>query len=200
MDNAKRQLNTIMNHREMTKLYIIGNGFDKYHKLPTGYDDFHKFVMDKHTDIENNFEEYFQLRTNKDGLWSDFESDLGTFNWKSFFVEKNHLDVGDESFRPSFVFGLEDDLKQETDELIEKIRDAFENWLNQICLESIDKKLDLEEESIFLNFNCTLTLEEVYKIPKEKIFHIHGDVENDQGCLIFGHNQKLTEEPELDEK
>lgn len=192
-----------MDHREMTKLYIIGNGFDKHHDLNTGYSDFHKFVMRYHPDIENDFEEYFQLRTNKDkdnkDLWSDFESDLGTFNWKSFFDEKNNLDIQDESFRPSYVFGLEDDLKQATDELIEKIRDAFEKWLKQISLESTDKKLDLEEESVFLNFNYTLTLEKVYKISSKKIFHIHGDVETDQGCLTFGHNQKLSEELELDE-
>lgn len=182
-----------------TKLYIIGNGFDKYHKLPTGYNDFHRFVINNHTDIENIFEEYFQLRTNKDSLWSDFESDLSTFNWKSFYDKKNHLDVRDENFRSSLVFGLEDYVEQETDKLIEKIRNAFENWLNQISLESIDKKLDMEGEAIFLNFNYTLTLEKVYNIPSEKIFHIHGDVENNKDSLIFGHNKELTKIPELNE-
>lgn len=183
----------------MTKLYIIGNGFDKHHKLPTGYNDFHKFVINNHTDLENNFEEYFQLGMNNDGLWSDFESDLGTFTWENFFDEKNQSNVQDDSFRPSLVFGIEDDLKQEADELIEEIRNAFENWLNHIYLESIDKKLLLAKESTFLTFNYTLTLEEVYKIPIKKIFHIHGDIENNQGCLIFGHNEKLQEKPELDE-
>lgn len=182
----------------MPKLYIIGNGFDKYHNLPTGYDCFHKFVLDNHPDLEDYFDEYFQLRTNKYCLWSDFESDLGTFNWKSFFDEKNQLDVQSDNFRSSFVFGLEDDLEQEADELIEEIRVAFENWLSDISLESINRELHLEEESIFLTFNYTLTLEEVYKIPSKNILHIHGDVENNNGCLIFGHNVNLKAEPELD--
>lgn len=183
----------------MIKLYIIGNGFDKSHKLPTGYDDFHQFVVDNYTDLENLFEEYFQLKTNEKYLWSDFENDLGTFNWKSFFDEKNNIDIQDENFRPSFTYGLEDDLKQEADELVDEIKEAFENWLNQIDLELIDKKIDFESKAIFLNFNYTMTLEEVYKIPCEKIFHIHGDLENNQNSLIFGHNEELTEMPEIDE-
>ena len=182
----------------MTKLYIIGNGFDKYHDLPTGYDNFNEFINHNYPCIKNILKKYFKLRTKK-GLWSDFENDLGTYNWKSFFDEKNNLDFSDERFRPSFVFGLEDDLIQETDELIENIRGAFEDWLNQISLESIGKKNDFEEDSIFLNFNYTLTLEEVYKIPNDKIFHVHGDVKNNPGSLIFGHNQELKENQELDE-
>jgi len=177
----------------MTKLYIIGNGFDKYHKLPTGYDDFHKFVIDNYSEIENVFEEYFLLRGNEDSLWSDFEADLGTFKWKYFFNEKNTIDVQDESFRPSCRFGLEDDLRQETDELVDKIKEVFENWLNRIDLESTDKKNEFQEYAFFLNFNYTLTLEEVYKIPSEMIFHIHGDIQNNADSLIFGHNEEFIE-------
>ena len=183
----------------MIKLYIIGNGFDKSHNLPTGYDDFHQFIVGNYTDLENLFEEYFQLKTNEKYLWSDFENDLGTYNWSSFYNEKNNIDVLDENFRPSFTYGLEDELRQETEELVDEIKDAFENWLNQIDLEQIDKKIDFESNAIFLNFNYTLTLEEVYKIPCERIFHIHGDVNNTPNSLIFGHNKELEEEPEIDE-
>jgi len=71
--------------------------------------------------------------------------------------------------------------------------------VNQIDLKSTSKKIVFEEEVIFLNFNYTLTLKEVYKIPYGMVFHIHGDVENNQGPLIFGHNEELTEMPEMDE-
>lgn len=181
----------------MTILYIIGNGFDKFHKLPTGYDDFNNYIINN-TLIENIFEEYFQLRTNENGLWSDFENDLGTFNWRSFIDGNDNIDVQDENFRPSFTYGLEDDIQQKVDELVDGIKEEFENWLNQINIETVDKKFDFEEESIFLNFNYTLILEEVYKVPSEKIFHIHGDIENGQG-LIFGHNKELSNIPEIDE-
>jgi hypothetical protein len=183
----------------MPKLYIIGNGFDINHNLETGYDSFHQFIKVNYPDLENLFEEYFRLNTNKDNLWSDFENDLGTFNWKSFFDEINNIDIYDEKFRPSFVYCIEDELKQEADALIEQIKDAFQNWLNQIDLESTNIKIDFDSKGSFLNFNYTLTLEKVYKIPSANIFHIHGDIETNQNSLIFGHNKELTEMPEIDE-
>lgn len=183
----------------MTKLYIIGNGFDKCHNLQTGYDDFHQFVSINYTDIEIFFKVFFQLRSNEKGLWSDFENDLGTFNWKLFFAVNNHLDINDENFRPSFAFCLEDNLEEETNDIVRKIKEAFDDWLNQICLKGACKKIDFDSDSVFLNFNYTLTLEKVYKIPNEKIIHIHGVVEANCESLIFGHNHKLLEESEFDE-
>ncbi len=186
----------------MNRLYIIGNGFDRYHNLPTGYNDFHQFVIKNHPNLENTFEEYFELSTklstDNKKLWADFENDLSTFNWKAFFDEKNQIDVLDDSFRPSFIYGLEDDLEQETDILISSIREAFEDWLTDLGLESITRKLYIEEDSMFLTFNYTLTLEEVYQIASEKVLHIHGDVENDQGFLVFGHNKNLKAKPKFD--
>lgn len=44
-----------------------------------------------------------------------------------------------------------------------------------------------KENSIFLNFNYTMTLELLYKIPKEQILHIHGDAYKSEK-LVFGHN------------
>jgi len=182
----------------MNRLYIIGNGFDRFHDLPTGYNDFHEFVIKNHPNLENTFEEYFMLSTDNKKRWADFENDLSTFDWKAFFDEKNQIDVLDDSFRPSFIYDLEDDLEQETDILISSIREAFEDWLTNLSLESIERKLYFEESSIFLNFNYTLTLEEVYQIPNKKILHIHGDVENDQGYLVFGHNKNLKAKPKFD--
>lgn len=139
------------------------------------------------------------MNANEKGLWYNFENDLGTFNWELFFSDNNHIDINDDDFRPSFVFGLEDDLRQETNEIVRKIKKAFKDWLNQISLESVCQKFDFRGDFIFLNFNYTMTLEEVYKIPNEKIIHIHGDVKNYQDNLIFGHNHELKEEPEFDE-
>jgi len=183
----------------MKKLYIVGNGFDRFHNLPTTYSDFHKFVAANHQDLENIFEEYFMLTSYSDHLWKDFENDLSTFKWKAFFDDINNIDVSDENFRPSYIYGLEDDLVQESDLLIDKIREAFEDWLTDLSLEDTNRKLLLEENSFFLNFNYTLTLEEVYEIPSSNILHIHGDVENSPGSFVFGHNKNLEEQPEFDE-
>lgn len=58
----------------MTKLYIIGNGFDLWHKLPTSYDLFYDFAKDTLDELES----YFYIDTTQGGPWSDFENCLGT--------------------------------------------------------------------------------------------------------------------------
>lgn len=54
------------------KLFIIGNGFDLAHNLPTRFDPDFKNIALKHE--ENNFWEIY--RSDVD-IWSDFENSLG---------------------------------------------------------------------------------------------------------------------------
>lgn len=186
-------------NNELNTLYIIGNRFDKYHNLPTGYNKFHEFVIDNTTELEDIFEDCFLFSNENDkDLWSSFEEDLGTFNWKMFFEDICEIDINDDDFKPSLAFGLEDDLKQETENLIGKIRLVFKNWLESINLESVKEKLYLGKNSFYVNFNYTFTLEEVYHISNDKIFHIHGNLDNVEDDLILGHNKSLEFEDELD--
>lgn len=181
----------------METLYVIGNGFDLHHNLPTSNGHFHKYVSANNNDIENVFEEFFKFRTDDNTLWENFEHDLGTFDSDSFFDNNNHLDINDDNFRPSFTYALEDDLIEQVEQLNIDIRNAFEDWIESIKISGTRKKIELEKDAFFLSFNYTLTLEEVYKIQKDKIWHIHGDISN--GELIFGHNKTISEKPELDE-
>jgi len=93
----------------MKKLYIIGNGFDLWHGLPTGYDHFYKFAKQLLDEIEN----YYSFEMTHAGPWSDFETSLGLFEWDYFYDAHNHIDVTSESFKPSEVYGLEDDLTEQ---------------------------------------------------------------------------------------
>lgn len=116
----------------MEQLYIIGNGFDRHHELYTRYEDFDRFVKLNCNDIENIFENYFKLRINYKSLWTNFEEDLGTFKWQSFFKDNNHLNILDDDFRPSFTFGLQEDLEQQAEELKCDIAKAFHDWIETI--------------------------------------------------------------------
>lgn len=173
----------------MKTLYIIGNGFDIHHKLPTDFKYFHNYVIDNKISLKDDFEEYFSFNPN-DNSWSNFEKDLGKFDCKYFFDKINNIDILHENFKLSSIYDLEDQLNQETDKLINQIRDAFESWIEEIDLDSADKKLSLKKNALFLNFNYTLTLEKVYGISPDKIFHIHGDIKREKMELIFGHNKK----------
>ena len=178
----------------MTTLYIIGNGFDRWHKLPTRYDDFYKFAKD----VLDELEPYYDVDAGQERLWCDFEKSLGFFNWNRFYEVYDHTDITAEDFRPSEAFGLEDELTQEAEHLVETIRNCFHEWINGIDVSSAKRKMCFAPRSRFLTFNYTSTLQSVYGVDDDNVFHIHGKSDRlDE--LIFGHRETMEEEPELDE-
>lgn len=178
----------------MSKLYIIGNGFDLWHNLPTSYREFYEFAKD----ILDELEEYYLFDPDVDVPWYDFENTLGTFDADGFFDLHNEIDVQAEDFRPSFVYGLEDELAQETERHVAVIRDAFIDWVYQIDESQATKNMQFNDNAIFINFNYTSTLQVVYGIEDKNILHIHGCA-NKHHDLIFGHGKDIISIPEVDE-
>ena len=91
-------------------LYIIGNGFDKWHGLPTSYGDFYQYGG---TTLDQ-FEGFFEIN-NVTEPWSDFENNLGEYDWESLYYDHEQPDVGSESFRASHAYGLEDGIREQTE-------------------------------------------------------------------------------------
>lgn len=178
----------------MTKLYVIGNGFDLWHGLPTSYCQFYEFAKGTLDELEN----YYLFDVAQTGPWCDFENSLGTFNWSEFYDAHNHIDVQSESFRSSYVYCLEDDLMEQADKHVDAIRECFREWIDGINISAVERRLALTENALFLTFNYTSTLESVYNIDKENVLHIHGRSETFDE-LIFGHGDTMEETPELDE-
>ena len=177
----------------MTKLYIIGNGFDSAHNLPTDYSEFYKFAKETLDELVT----YYHLDKNEEDLWADFENSLGKFDWKSIYDTYDYTDITADNFKPSEAFGLEDELHEQTDCLVETIKELFCSWICGIDISVATKKLELDIDDRFINFNYTSTLQFVYGVKDENIFHIHGRSEA-YDDLIFGHLETM-EEPELDE-
>jgi abortive infection AbiH-like protein len=178
----------------MTKLYVIGNGFDLWHSLSTKYSDFYEFAKETLDDLEP----YYYLDKNEDGLWSDFENSLGKFDWKLMYDTYDYTDITADNFKPSEAFGLEDELREQTDCHVQAVKDQFRSWIDGIDISVATKKLEFDIDDRFINFNYTSTLQSVYGVKDEHIFHIHGKSEA-YDDLIFGHLETMKEEPELDE-
>ena len=68
------------------------------------------------------------------------------------------------------------------------MRQDFQVWLSEVyenCTK--DKKITFPSEgSIFLTFNYTKTLEDIYKIDAKRVYHIHGVID-DKESMIVGH-------------
>lgn len=60
----------------MKVLYILGNGFDVHHGLPTLYSNFNQYVIGKDPELTNRLENYFEFDVNDQYLWTNFENNL----------------------------------------------------------------------------------------------------------------------------
>jgi hypothetical protein len=191
--NAKRNTG-----KKMNVLYVIGNGFDLFHGLPTSFDDFQDFISENHKDLKNDLDAFFNLNYNKRDYWANFEKDLKNFDSHSFLDLQNNLNPMDDNFKPSSFFSLEDELAESTDNLIRSLKQALYNWVDSLYFKSISKKLSLKKNDFYLTFNYTLTLETIYDINPENTLHIHGSLEYSPDDLVIGHNGEVINEYELD--
>ncbi len=178
----------------MSTLYIIGNGFDMWHKLPTSYGDFYDYAGSFLSEIEH----FYSSGLHYHNPWHDFEKALGEFDAGAFLDDYNEIDWTAEDFRPSFVYGLEDEMTEQADAHVNSIRDTFVEWIQQIDVSKATKKIEFPEDSLFISFNYTTTLQSVYGIDSRRVLHIHGNVENNDE-LIFGHGKEIYDVPEVDD-
>jgi hypothetical protein len=178
------------------RLYILGNGFDLHHKLPTKYSDFKIFVEHKFPDLFGHLNAYF----NEDMLWKDFEKGLATYRDTDFFDTQNNVDPLSEDFRPSYCYDLEDDINEQTDNLISSIIEALTQWIGEVneILDNLLPSIKLDTSALYLCFNYTDTLPALYKIPTNNILYIHGS-NTELEELIIGHNVQRDPKNELDE-
>lgn len=189
----------------MSRLYIIGNGFDLYHGLPSRYADFHRYVEENDPELLEQLGSYFDFQVDENYLWSNFEQDLCHFDHGSFKDSYDHIDVTSDTFKWSEFYGLEDEVTSESESLVEKIRDAFSGWVETFDLEENKangyKPVKLDTKAFYINFNYTDTLEEYYHIPKERILYIHNNAKA-YDDLIFGHGEATdhADVPAFDEQ
>jgi len=171
------------------KLYIIGNGFDLYHKLPTGTDDFCKIIED----IDCN--EYY-LTAGVD--WSLYEEALSSFDVDEMakqFVGYPDYASDHEYDRDGVILNMEermsamlDIVRRGLNEMIEKAEAKIDGMFSEEdeADSVVEKNTVFADDSIFLSFNYTSILEKLYGIHPRRVLHIHGYYEND-AQLVFGY-------------
>ena len=163
----------------MAKLFIIGNGFDLYHRMHTSYDNYRKFLEENNYHAAINF---FERRINFDNdfcEWNDIEnySNLNCEDHFNDIVSQNYPNVGDENFRDSNWNDINTISELEFSYGIQFYDSLFQEWLKTVDVTREKIPLIssiLSKDDFFISFNYTKTLEELYGIPDDHIFHIHG--------------------------
>lgn len=154
------------------KLFIIGNGFDIAHRLPTKFDPDFKNIALKYE--QDNFWELYQSR--EDDIWSDFENLLGCPDFNSIEEIFNgyapDYSSDREGDRNSIIFQV--DLNGKLWEALCEFADVADKHLRYIQANKFIAQL-IERDGYYITFNYTHTLEKVYNISREHILHIHGE-------------------------
>ena len=199
----------------MKKLFIIGNGFDLAHGIPSSYSMFKDYF------IQNYCEKYFSFITIytmgkrdrngkyrseiKDGAsvmeqyisaactsgnWGDFESALGKLDFldllpDSFDLYGNIID--------SEVYELNKQFASQVYNVFSSLPDIFKEWVDTIPINGIPHPYFanlIDKDDLFLTFNYTNTLETIYGL--NNVFHIHGQQGGEK--IIVGHGADNSHE------
>lgn len=172
-------------------LYIMGNGFDKSHALKSGYGDFRDWLVSHHLEDVLLLGQFLS-EDRKDMLWSSFEEALGNFDLDE--VKNNDL-------QNIFVITYTDENEEDhfvgpdiaDPDIFGRLGSLFSEWAKDINkdLDKVHPKYEFPDDSLFLTFNYTDTLEAAYKITEDKVKHLNGRAATDDSVVI-GHDREVN--------
>lgn len=178
----------------MKRLFVIGNGFDVAHGLPTKYLDYRSFLQhsSEYEEFCMRMENTYGLGDNTDCWWREFERNLGDgrifeFEFETMAenaIEEMVTDDGD------IMYDVEETLRYHFEpyyKFMEKLNKTVLEWVRSVDIlkaKPIFNKT-IDDDSYYFSFNYTEVLEEIYNVPYYQICHIHGSVTD--GSVIMGH-------------
>ncbi len=185
-----------------SRLYILGNGFDLAHGLKTSYKNFYAYLKKEHSNFLNSLVSFYPSLDDRE-TWNYFEAELSNLIVDDFIESFEGLNAGSDDFRDRNYHRNEIAVELELVPLYVKLKELFTNWIIGVSRTSSERKFCFLESDLFLSFNYTKTLEEVYGVDDARILHIHHKIGDTD--LIFGHNYdseawKAENLPDLYEK
>ena len=164
-------------------LFIIGNGFDLAHGLPTKFDPDFREIAEKNESNPYFWELYQSAEPN---IWSDFENLLAKpdFNSLAEIFEDYAPDYSSdrESDRDGII--LQAEMSGNLKESLEEFANQAEGKLANVTPQRFFEDLFTNGE-LYINFNYTHTLEQVYGIEIDRVLHVHGEAGNEN--LLLGY-------------
>lgn len=182
----------------MKRLYIIGNGFDIHHGIPSRYSNYREWLEDNDADLIGRLRNYYDVDDKE--WWNQFEIELGYPDMSEYIDEtafENQPDFGSDEFRDRDYHAGQYVAEDEIGSLVSDIKGTFTDWVGSLPNPVCDKKIKLDkEDAFFINFNYTDTLQSLYHVKPSDILYIHGNVGMNTE-LVLGHNRPYSE---LDEE
>ncbi|QYJ93117.1 bacteriophage abortive infection AbiH family protein [Shewanella spartinae] len=183
----------------MSKLYIIGNGFDLHHDLPTSLVGFRSHY--KYSAFSRLYENgVFMMSSNQslDEHWKHLEENLANFDVDEVIEQASEY-YDDDPHENQFIYEVENIIDALTKGLTADLNEYLS--LAEIHAVMQDKILNLDTSARFLCFNYTNTLERIYNISPDRICYIHGKLNSTENPIVIGHGMEgseYTPPPEID--
>lgn len=201
----------------MSKLFILGNGFDRAHKLPTSYEDFRKYLVetypkaasltptydvsiqhmpDGEIEVDNNEAVAFIINTInevEEEKWCNVESCLADLHipLEDYLSDLEDLFVDDDE-EPYRSANRNEDASSAMYQVMLKFHNFLVDWVQTIDITKASpkekfKELIDSENDYFLTFNYTCVLEDIYGADGDNVCHIHGAEYDCASDIHFGH-------------
>jgi|TARA_R100000455_G_C6273429_1_gene131102 hypothetical protein len=183
------------------KLYIIGNGFDRHHGIPSDYKDFGAYLEKTDYETYQIIERYFPVN---DQSWWQFEEMLAFFDTDTLIDDASNFLVsyGADDWSDSYHHDYQFELDSTVDAISSTMRRHFASWIRQLPIPKTQQltnaiRVRIDPAAQFLNFNYTHTLQKTYCIDDAHILHIHGKADQPDSDIIIGHGWEREPEESL---
>lgn len=155
----------------VTNLYLIGNGFDIHHNIRCKYSDFYEWICVNNPMLENRLFQVYGLHHND--FWSSFETNLGEITTEAilegYVYAPMMMFIHSINEEEPVVLNMDDYTEQvgeigyTLERLYNDLQLAFSNWIFQLENANPMRKVRIDKNnSVFINFNYTQTLENLW--------------------------------------
>jgi hypothetical protein len=193
--------------RSPTRLYVIGNGFDLWHGIPSAYWNFKEYVRQRDREVFSAVADYLPAGDD----WSSLESALADIDVESIIDDLAHFmgSYADDDWSDSSHHDFQYEVDQVVRRLSTQLTVLFCEWVRILPIPTLDTAKALlkrvDPGAAFLNFNYTSTLQELYAVPDNHVLHIHGEAKILDDELVLGHawnpkhRQSLNDRDDIEE-
>jgi hypothetical protein len=186
----------------LENLYIIGNGFDIYHGIPSRYSNFKEYLSQKDMTLHDLVEEFIPAEED----WSDLEAALASIDVDNVVENASHflMSYAAEDWSDSYHHDYQYEINRIIEGLSVSLKKYFGEWIRQLEIPTMEGlsvrplALEFPITARYLNFNYTPSLTVIYSIPRNNILYIHGEAQN-EGELVLGHAWNPADIPSLND-
>lgn len=172
-------------------LYIVGNGFDRHHGVPSSYYDFSTYLRRCDRELYNTLTALVRVKE----LWGDFEYNLAYISRETIaeYVDiwLPWKDPEENNFSVSEYEAAIAQATQMVEYCTDRLKYRFHKWVRTLGLPKGHKRkmLAIDRNAYYINFNYTDFLECLYDIPSSQIAYLHGTKSDKIGSLVLGHGE-----------